>query len=63
MVIHLLVSLRIMPDDSPLIRSLRAAVAAAPADVPLRLHLAQLLPEADRPDDAVAEAATPRPGL
>lgn len=51
------VSLRIMPDDSPLIQSLRAAVAAASADVPLRLHLAQLLLEAGRSDDAVAEVA------
>ncbi|MEU0388825.1 ATP-binding protein [Streptomyces chartreusis] len=46
-----------MPDDSPLIQSLRTAVAAAPADVPLRLHLAQLLLEAGRSDAAVAEAA------
>ncbi|MFE4450953.1 ATP-binding protein [Streptomyces sp. NPDC056796] len=46
-----------MPDDSPLIRSLRAAVSAVPADVPLRLHLAQLLLEEGRSDDAVAEAA------
>ncbi|WP_328948718.1 ATP-binding protein [Streptomyces sp. NBC_00184] len=46
-----------MPDDPPLIQSLRTAVAAAPADVPLRLHLAQLLLEADRSDEAVAEAA------
>ena len=52
-----MVSLSIVPDDSPLIRSLRGAVAAAPADVPLRLHLTQLLLEAERPDDAVAEAA------
>ncbi|MFF1465824.1 ATP-binding protein [Streptomyces sp. NPDC058330] len=46
-----------MSDDSPLIQSLRTAVAAAPADVPLRLHLAQLLLEADRSDEAVTEAA------
>ncbi|MEU3223691.1 ATP-binding protein [Streptomyces sp. NPDC006976] len=46
-----------MSDDLPLIQSLRTAVAAAPADVPLRLHLAQLLLEADRADEAVAEAA------
>uniref|UniRef100_A0AAU2VV58 ATP-binding protein n=1 Tax=Streptomyces sp. NBC_00008 TaxID=2903610 RepID=A0AAU2VV58_9ACTN len=46
-----------MSDDSPLIQSLRTAVTAAPADVPLRLHLAQLLLEADRSDEAVAEAA------
>jgi predicted Zn-dependent protease len=46
-----------MQDDSPLIQSLRTAVAAAPADVPLRLHLAQLLLEAGRSEAAVAEAA------
>ncbi|WP_256103372.1 26S protease regulatory subunit [Streptomyces sp. ODS05-4] len=46
-----------MSDDSPLIRSLRAAVAAAPGDVPLRLHLAELLLAAGRGDEAVAEAA------
>lgn len=46
-----------MSDDPPLIHSLRTAVAAAPDDVPLRLHLAQLLLEADRSDEAVAEAA------
>lgn len=46
-----------MPDNSPLIQSLRTAVAAAPADVPLRLHLGQLLLEADRSGEAVAEAA------
>lgn len=46
-----------MPDDPPLIQSLRTAVAAAPADVPLRLHLAQLLLDADRADEAVTEAA------
>ncbi|MFJ9867152.1 ATP-binding protein [Streptomyces sp. NPDC101165] len=46
-----------MPEDSPLIRSLRTAVAAAPADVPLRLHLAELLLDDGRPDAAVAEVA------
>ncbi|MEE1753432.1 ATP-binding protein [Streptomyces sp. SP18CS02] len=46
-----------MSDESPLIRSLRAAVAAAPGDVPLRLHLAELLLAAGRNDDAVTEAA------
>ncbi|MEU7281581.1 ATP-binding protein [Streptomyces sp. NPDC045431] len=46
-----------MPDDSPLLQSLRTAVAAAPTDVPLRLHLAQLLLDAGRSDEAVAEAA------
>ncbi|MFJ2741829.1 ATP-binding protein [Streptomyces sp. NPDC087440] len=46
-----------MSDESPLITSLRAAVAAAPGDVPLRLHLAQLLLEAGNSEAAVAEAA------
>ncbi|RST14088.1 tetratricopeptide repeat protein, partial [Streptomyces sp. WAC05374] len=46
-----------MSDESPLLRSLRAAVAAAPDDVPLRLHLAELLLQAGRDDDAVTEAA------
>ncbi|MEV4948566.1 ATP-binding protein [Streptomyces sp. NPDC053755] len=46
-----------MADESPLIRSLRAAVAAAPDDVPLRLHVAELLLAEGRNDEAVAEAA------
>ncbi|BBC34432.1 AAA ATPase central domain protein [Streptomyces graminofaciens] len=46
-----------MPDDSPLIQSLRTAVDAAPADVPLRLHLAELLLNDGRPDAAVTEVA------
>ncbi|MFF5445643.1 tetratricopeptide repeat protein [Streptomyces sp. NPDC012888] len=46
-----------MSDDSPLIRSLRAAVAAAPEDVPLRLHFAELLLAEGRHDEAVAQAA------
>ncbi|MFI0925275.1 ATP-binding protein [Streptomyces sp. NPDC021012] len=46
-----------MADESPLIRSLRAAVAAAPGDVPLRLHFAELLLAEGRGDEAVAEAA------
>ncbi|MGW2020205.1 ATP-binding protein [Streptomyces sp. NPDC001927] len=46
-----------MSDESPLIRSLRAAVAAAPEDVPLRLHFAELLLAEGRGDEAVAEAA------
>ncbi|MEU8518193.1 ATP-binding protein [Streptomyces sp. NBC_01216] len=46
-----------MPDESPLIRSLRAAVAAAPDDVPLRLHFAELLLAEGRGDEAVTEAA------
>ncbi|QYN35965.1 AAA family ATPase [Pseudonocardia sp. DSM 110487] len=41
-----------MPDD-PLLTTLLAAVAAAPADVPLRLHVAELLIERDRPGDAL----------
>ncbi|MFJ7156462.1 AAA family ATPase [Streptomyces sp. NPDC101118] len=46
-----------MSDESPLIRSLRAAVAAAPEDVPLRLHFAELLLAEGRHDEAVVEAA------
>ncbi|KQX52990.1 MULTISPECIES: ATP-binding protein [unclassified Streptomyces] len=46
-----------MADESPLIRSLRAAVAAAPDDVPLRLHFGELLLAEGRNDEAVAEAA------
>ncbi|OPC79204.1 AAA family ATPase [Embleya scabrispora] len=43
--------------DSPLIRSLRSALDAAPRDLPLRLHLAQLLLDAGRLDAAVGEVA------
>ncbi|MGW2231009.1 ATP-binding protein [Streptomyces formicae] len=46
-----------MPEDSPLIQSLRTAVEAAPGDVPLRLHLAELLLAEGRQDAAVAETA------
>ncbi|UQI43752.1 ATP-binding protein [Streptomyces sp. HU2014] len=46
-----------MPDESPLIKSLRTAVDAAPDDVPLRLHLAQLLLDAGHVQDAIAQAA------
>ncbi|MFI8521612.1 tetratricopeptide repeat protein [Streptomyces sp. NPDC085481] len=46
-----------MSDESPLIRSLRAAVSAAPEDVPLRLHFAELLLAEGRHDEAVAQAA------
>ncbi|MGW2417674.1 ATP-binding protein [Streptomyces sp. NPDC001709] len=46
-----------MPEDSPLIHSLRTAVAAAPADVPLRLHLADLLLSEGQSDAAIAEVA------
>ena len=40
-----------------LIASLEAAVAAAPDDVPLRVHLATLLIRAGRPSDAIRQAA------
>jgi SpoVK/Ycf46/Vps4 family AAA+-type ATPase len=40
-----------------LLASLRAAVEAAPDDVELRLHLAELLAEAGRREEAVREAA------
>ncbi|MEU8773591.1 AAA family ATPase [Streptomyces sp. NPDC048606] len=43
--------------EPPLIQSLRTAVAAAPEDVPLRLHLAELLLSAGLHDAAVTEAA------
>ncbi|MFE9462032.1 ATP-binding protein [Streptomyces californicus] len=43
--------------ESPLIRSLRGAVAAAPDDVPLRLHLAELLLSCGAHEAAVSEAA------
>ncbi|MGW2620540.1 ATP-binding protein [Streptomyces sp. NPDC001500] len=46
-----------MSDVSPLIQSLRTAVEAAPADVPLRLHLAGLLLDAGQQDDAVMQVA------
>ncbi|MEU8957870.1 ATP-binding protein [Streptomyces sp. NPDC048518] len=46
-----------MSEESPLIRSLRAAVDAAPHDIPLRLHLAELLLDAGAQHAAIAEAA------
>ncbi|MGW1085823.1 ATP-binding protein [Streptomyces sp. NPDC002596] len=46
-----------MSNESPLIQSLRTAVAAAPSDVLLRLHLAELLLGEGLSDAAVAEAA------
>ncbi|MEV7233761.1 ATP-binding protein [Streptomyces sp. NPDC051020] len=46
-----------MSNESPLIQSLRTAVAAAPSDVPLRLHLAELLLGEGLNDAAVTEAA------
>ncbi|MEQ0557597.1 ATP-binding protein [Amycolatopsis sp. NEAU-NG30] len=45
-------------NPDPLLDSLRAAVAAAPADVPLRLHLAGLLLERGARDEAVAHLGT-----
>ncbi|MEU1629462.1 ATP-binding protein [Streptomyces sp. NPDC020096] len=46
-----------MSPEDVLIRSLRAAVAAAPEDLALRLHLAELLIEAGEGAAAVAEIA------
>ncbi|MGW7552648.1 tetratricopeptide repeat protein [Streptomyces rimosus] len=46
-----------MSEESALVRSLRGAVAAAPEDVPLRLHLAELLLEAGHHDAAITEVA------
>ncbi|GIG01076.1 ATP-binding protein [Catellatospora citrea] len=43
--------------SSPLIESLLAAVAARPDDVPLRLHVAELLVAADRSGEAIAQLA------
>jgi len=43
--------------DSPLIDSLAAAVAARPDDLPLRLHLAELLVGAGRGPEAIGHAA------
>ena len=42
---------------SPLISSLLAAVAANPDDLPLRLHLAELLLAAGARDEAITHAA------
>jgi SpoVK/Ycf46/Vps4 family AAA+-type ATPase len=44
--------------DERLIASLAAAVESSPDDVPLRLHLAELLLGAGRHDDAIRHAAT-----
>lgn len=46
-----------MSHEPPLIQSLRTAVAAAPTDVPLRLHLAELLLGEGQGEAAVTEAA------
>jgi AAA+ superfamily predicted ATPase len=43
--------------DDPVISSISAAVEAAPHDVPLRLHLAELLVRAGRGPEAVGHAA------
>jgi SpoVK/Ycf46/Vps4 family AAA+-type ATPase len=45
-----------VPD--PLLASLAAAVAAAPGDLPLRLHYGELLLRAGQPVEALTEAAT-----
>jgi hypothetical protein len=45
-------------DDDLVISSLVAAVAASPADLPLRLHLADLLLRSGRTDEAISHAAT-----
>ncbi|QIY53451.1 tetratricopeptide repeat protein [Streptomyces sp. RPA4-5] len=46
-----------MSAESPLIQSIRKAVAATPDDVPLRLHLAELLLSAGHGDAAVGEVS------
>ncbi|MBO0654349.1 tetratricopeptide repeat protein [Streptomyces triculaminicus] len=46
-----------MPDESPLLKSLRAAVDAAPDDVPLRLHFAELLLGQGRQQEAITQLA------
>ncbi|HEX3780354.1 MAG TPA: ATP-binding protein [Pseudonocardiaceae bacterium] len=46
-----------MSSDTPLIASLRGAVAATPDDVPLRLHLAELLLGIGAVDDAITHVA------
>ncbi len=43
-----------MGEESPLLRSLGAAVEAAPEDIPLRLHLARLLLDGGRTSEAIA---------
>jgi AAA+ superfamily predicted ATPase len=44
-------------DENPLLRSLRTAVAASPDDVPLRLHLAQLLLDEGVVEESIAHIA------
>ncbi|HEX4705324.1 MAG TPA: ATP-binding protein, partial [Pseudonocardiaceae bacterium] len=47
-----------MGEDTPLLRSLRAAVAANQDDVPLRLHLAQLLLDSGLTEEAISHVAS-----
>jgi SpoVK/Ycf46/Vps4 family AAA+-type ATPase len=44
-------------DTDPLLQSLRAALDAAPDDVPLRMHFAELLDRGGQRDEAVRQAA------
>ena len=44
--------------DDPVIAALQRAVDAAPDDVDLRLHLAEMLLDAGRPDEAVTEVGS-----
>ena len=46
-----------MVDNDPLLQSLRAALDAAPDDVPLRMHFAELLDRGGQRDEAVRQAA------
>jgi SpoVK/Ycf46/Vps4 family AAA+-type ATPase len=46
-----------MVDTDPLLESLRAALDAAPDDVPLRMHFAELLARGGQRDEAVRQAA------
>jgi AAA+ superfamily predicted ATPase len=46
-----------MTVDPALLRALRQSVGADPENVPARLHLAQVLLDADQPDDALDEVA------
>jgi SpoVK/Ycf46/Vps4 family AAA+-type ATPase len=46
-----------MVDNDPLLQSLRAALDAAPDDVPLRMHFAELLDRGGQRDEAIRQAA------
>jgi len=46
-----------MAGEDSVVKAMEGAVAAAPADVPLRVHLARLLMSASRPDAALEHAA------